>query len=92
VLIPEPKLRDVDLQEVARARLLSRRFDAIATPIFYRVLCLNERVIATDAESRYPGVLDHISAYTSHVVASSDLDPDGIGRVIGRIQKLSSVR
>lgn len=86
------QLRELDERALAAARCLSRRFEAIATPVTYRTLCLNERIVAPDAESRYPNLLRNVSIYTNHVIARSDLNPDGIRRVIDRIQRLRTVR
>ncbi|EFQ29474.1 F-box domain-containing protein [Colletotrichum graminicola] len=86
------QLREIDDRALAAARCLSRRFEAIATPITYRTLCLNERIVALDADSRYPNLLCNVSTYTNHVIARSDLDPDGIRRVLDRVQRLKTVR
>ncbi|CAM1501600.1 Fc.00g035840.m01.CDS01 [Cosmosporella sp. VM-42] len=86
------KLRDIDLQSLRSLRLVSRRFDAIAMPIVYRNLTLNERLVAQNAEIRYPTAFQHIAFHTNHVVISSDLNPEGITRVLLRIQRLTSVR
>lgn len=86
------QLREIDECALAAARCLSRRFEAIATPVTYRTICLNERIVAPDAESRYPNLLRNVSSYTNHVVTRSDLDPDGIRRVLDRVQRLKTVR
>ncbi|KAH7020164.1 hypothetical protein EDB80DRAFT_563105 [Ilyonectria destructans] len=86
------QLRDVDSSSLESVRLASRRFDAIATPIAYRFLTLNERLVAPDAEQRYPNALRHISIHTNHVDVSSNLDPEGITRIILGIQRLASIR
>ncbi|KAF7546652.1 hypothetical protein G7Z17_g8291 [Cylindrodendrum hubeiense] len=86
------RLRDVDSTSLESVRLASRRFDAIATPIVYRFLTLNERLVAPDAEQRYPNALRHIYMHTNHVAVSSDLDPEGITRILLGIQRLASIR
>ncbi|KAF6840686.1 F-box domain-containing protein-like protein [Colletotrichum plurivorum] len=86
------QLREIDGRAVAAARCLSRRLDAIATPVTYHTLSLNERIVAPDTESRYPNLLRHVSTFTNHVVVRSDLDPDGIRRVLDRVQRLKTVR
>ncbi|KAK1987429.1 F-box domain-containing protein [Colletotrichum cereale] len=86
------QLREIDERALAAARCLSRRFEAIATPITYRTLCLNEHIVAPDADSLYPNLLRNVSTYTNHVIARSDLDPDGIRRVLDRVQRLKTVR
>ncbi|KAI8675443.1 hypothetical protein NCS57_00445500 [Fusarium keratoplasticum] len=91
VLIFE-QLRDIDTRSVLSVRLISKRFDAIATPTAYRFLTLNEHLVAPDAEQQYPNVFDHISLHTNHVVVPSNLDPDGISRVLSCIRRLSSIR
>jgi hypothetical protein len=82
----------VDLPTLKSVRLASRRFDAIAAPIVYRVLTLNERLVAPDAEQRYLGAFDNIATHTNHVVIPSNLDPEGINRILLRIQRLYSIR
>ena len=47
--------------------------------------------MARDAERRYPRALEHVYAHTSHVVARSDLDPEGVKRILGGIGKLASI-
>lgn len=86
------QLRDVDLRSAAAARCLSSKFEALATPIVYRVLSLNENAVAPDAELKYPNLLSNIATYTSHVVARSDLEPSGTARVLASIRRLLSVR
>lgn len=73
-------------------RLVSRRFNDIATPIIYRSLALNQRLVALDAEIQYPNALHHIAVYTNHVVVSSNLDREGVTRILTRVRRLSSVR
>lgn len=86
------QIREVDLPTLKSVRLASRRFDAIAAPIAYRVLTLNERLVAPDAEQRYQGTFDNIGAHTNHVVIPSNLDPEGINRILLRIRRLYSIR
>ncbi|OLN86104.1 hypothetical protein CCHL11_05215 [Colletotrichum chlorophyti] len=86
------QLREIDQRALAGTRRLSKRFEAIATPLTYQILCLNERIVAPDAELRYPNLLRNVSTYTNHVVARSDLDPDGIRRVLDRVQRLKTVQ
>ncbi|TDZ38342.1 hypothetical protein C8035_v007285 [Colletotrichum spinosum] len=86
------QLREIDQRAVAAARCLSRRLEAIATPITYQTLFLNERIVAPDAESCFPNLLRNVSTFTHHVVVRSDLDSAGIRRVLDRIQRLKTVR
>ncbi|KAF7563851.1 hypothetical protein G7046_g276 [Stylonectria norvegica] len=86
------QLRHIDLEALQSLRLVSRRFNAIATPIFYHILTLNDSIVAPDAEQRYQTVFQHISNYTHHVVVPSYLDPSGINRILVRIRRLDSVR
>ena len=48
--------------------------------------------MSPEAEERCPRGLAHIYAHTNHIIASSNLDPDGIARVLERIRSLASVR
>ncbi|KAM0280138.1 hypothetical protein ACHAQH_004210 [Verticillium albo-atrum] len=85
-------LWDIDPSSAAASRRLSRRFEAIATPIVYHILCLNESIVSEDAEARYPNLFRNVAAHTNHVVARSNLDPVGIRSVLDRVQRLQSVR
>lgn len=85
-------LRDIDPPSAATSRRLSRRFEAVATPIVYHVLCLNESIVSTGAEARYPNLFRNVAAHTNHVVARSNLDPFGIKRVLDRVRRLQSVQ
>ncbi|KAF4977040.1 hypothetical protein FZEAL_6378 [Fusarium zealandicum] len=85
------QLRDIDARSLVSVRLVSKRLDAIATPIAYRFLTLNERLVAPDAERRYPHALYHISLFTNHIVIPSNLDPEGISGILSRIRRLNSV-
>ncbi|KAF5512910.1 hypothetical protein CGCA056_v012407 [Colletotrichum aenigma] len=86
------QLREIDERAVYASRCISKRFDAIATPVTYQTLRLNERIVAPDAEALFPNLLRHVSTFTNHVVVRSDLDPDGIRRVLDRVQRLKTVR
>jgi len=86
------QLRETDPGSLAVARRLCRRFDAIATPVAYNTLVLNERIVEPDAGDRYPLAFRHIAQNTNHVVARSDLDPRGIRSILVVIQKLVSLR
>ncbi|KAH7358631.1 F-box domain-containing protein [Plectosphaerella cucumerina] len=85
-------LRDVDLLALLAVRLVSRRFEALAKPIFYHVLTLNDKIVDPDADIDYPNLLDNVARHTNHVVARSDLDPRGIARVLANVRRLQSVR
>ncbi|KAF5004721.1 hypothetical protein FDECE_8802 [Fusarium decemcellulare] len=74
------------------ALIFEQRFNAIATPITYRFLTLNERLVAPDAEETYPNAIHHISLFTSHVTIPSNLDPKGIARILFCIRRLNSAR
>ncbi|KAI5463999.1 hypothetical protein BGZ63DRAFT_411855 [Mariannaea sp. PMI_226] len=86
------QLRDADPPSLRSVRLTSRRLNAIAIPITYRVLTLSESLVALDAEQRYPNAYNHITAYTNHVVIPGNLDPAGINRILLRILRLYSIR
>ncbi|KPM35674.1 hypothetical protein AK830_g10894 [Neonectria ditissima] len=86
------QLRDVDSHSLESVRLASRRFDAIATPIVYQLVTLNERLVTPDAHQRYPTTLSQICIHTNHVVVPSNLNPEGITRLLLGIQRLASIR
>ncbi|KAK8070812.1 hypothetical protein PG997_011015 [Apiospora hydei] len=85
-------LRDLDARSLANARLLSRRFDAIVTPIKYEYLRLTERILATGTSLSLPYALQNVYRYTRHVEVASDLDPAGIKQLLGGVHRLLSVR
>ncbi|KAK7946472.1 uncharacterized protein PG986_010793 [Apiospora aurea] len=85
-------LRDLDARSLANARLLSRRFDAIVTPIKYEYLRLTERILATGTSLSLPYALQNVYRCTRHVEVASDLDPAGIKQLLGGVHRLLSVR
>ncbi|KAI7761334.1 hypothetical protein ACKAV7_008796 [Fusarium commune] len=85
------QLREIDSPTLTSVRLVSKRFDAIATPIAYRFLTLNESLVAPDAEQRYPNVSRHISHLTNHVTIRSNLDPTRITGILSCIRRLKFV-
>ncbi|KAK6066963.1 F-box domain-containing protein-like protein [Seiridium cupressi] len=91
VLIFE-QLHDIDSRSLASARLLSKRFDAIITPIKYEHLRLTEQILATESQNYFPVALEKIYAHTRHVQANSDLDPRSIKRLLDRVRRLLTVR
>lgn len=72
-------------------RLVSTRFNAIATPIAYQRLTLNGRLVAPDFEPSYPRALHNISLYTNHVIVPSNLIAQGITYLLHRIRRLQSI-
>ncbi|KAK9777285.1 putative F-box domain-containing protein [Seiridium cardinale] len=91
VLIFE-QLHDIDSRSLASARLLSKKFDAIITPIKYEHLRLTEQILAPESQNYFPVALEKIYAHTRHVQANSDLDPRSIKRLLDRIRRLLTVR
>ncbi|KAG5999607.1 hypothetical protein E4U43_001973 [Claviceps pusilla] len=85
------QLESLDTKSVFTVRSVCRIFDALATPIAYRRIALNEKIVHSDSQRRFPSALEHISAYTNHVIIRSNLMPRGIRRVLSGITKLSSV-
>jgi hypothetical protein len=77
---------------LATARLLSRRFYDIVTPLKYETLRLNEEIIAPDAYTRFPQAFEKICAHTRHVEVDDELDATGVKRLLEKLQRLSSVR
>ncbi|KAI2464744.1 hypothetical protein F4781DRAFT_55998 [Annulohypoxylon bovei var. microspora] len=86
------QLREVDSRALAGARRLSRRFEAIITPIHFEYLCLNERIIALEAETYLPRLIQSLRSFTRHVEVRSDLDLVATRRLLGKLQRLSSLR
>ncbi|KAI1851962.1 hypothetical protein JX266_002815 [Neoarthrinium moseri] len=86
------QLREINTMSLASARLLSKRFNAIITPIRYEHLTLTEQIIAPEAATYFPEALGRIHTLTRHVEIRSDLDPQGIQRLLSRIRRLLTVR
>ncbi|KAI1080489.1 hypothetical protein F5B20DRAFT_570319 [Whalleya microplaca] len=86
------QLRDIDARSLATARQLSRRFEAIVTPLKFERLRLNKRIIDPEAELYYPGALQNVYLHTRHVEAGNNLNPQDIKRVLDRIQRLLSFK
>ena len=86
------KLRAIDHRSVSALRLVCRRFDSIAVPVFYNAIELNDAILDPNAEHLYPGALQHIYQHTNHVVVRGDLDSQRVKRVLCRVQRLLSVR
>ncbi|KAG5916233.1 hypothetical protein E4U53_004353, partial [Claviceps sorghi] len=84
-------LRFLDATAIFTVRSVSRIFDALATPIAYRRIALNEKIVQSDAQGRFSSALGHISAHTNHVLVRSNLAPGGIRRILSGITRLSSV-
>ena len=71
-------------------RRTSRRLEQIATPIAYRSLRLNARIVDPGATACSPRVLGRIRAHTRHVEARGDLPGEGVRRILDGIERLSS--
>ncbi|OTB12851.1 hypothetical protein K445DRAFT_65664 [Daldinia sp. EC12] len=85
-------LRDVDPHALANARRLSRRFEAIITPIYFESICLNEHIIDPIAELYFPGYFRNLYLFTRHVETRSNLDARSTRRVLDGVQRLCSLR
>ncbi|KAI1378905.1 hypothetical protein F4677DRAFT_351961 [Hypoxylon crocopeplum] len=86
------QLRYIDSRALGSARQVSRRFEAIVTPILFNTTCLNQRMIAPQAETYFPRGVQNMYSLTRHVEVRSDLDPVNTRRVLDRIQRLSSLK
>ncbi|KAI0886060.1 uncharacterized protein GGS22DRAFT_159752 [Annulohypoxylon maeteangense] len=86
------QLRDIDSRALANVRQLSKRFEAIVTPICFESIYLNERIIAPETEICFPRVIQSLCSFTRHVEVNSDLDPVATRRLLDRLQRLSSLR
>ncbi|KAI1212803.1 uncharacterized protein F4807DRAFT_414548 [Annulohypoxylon truncatum] len=86
------QLRDVDSRALAGARQLSRRFEAIVTPIRFESIRLNECIISLETEKCFPRVIQSLCWFTRHVEVRSDLDPSATRGLLDRLQRLSSLR
>lgn len=82
----------MDPKSLATARLLSRRFNAILTPIKYEHLRLTERIISLEAQNHFPGALEKVYMHTRHVELTSDLEPEAVKRLLNRVRRLLTVR
>lgn len=86
------KLRLIDPACLRELRRVSRRFNLIATPIIYRTVELVDLLVADDAETRFPQVIEDIADFTRHVAVRSILNPRGVQRLLTRIKKLRTLR
>ncbi|RCI17138.1 hypothetical protein L249_1866 [Ophiocordyceps polyrhachis-furcata BCC 54312] len=86
------QLRAVDHRSVFVVRLVCRILDSLATPVAYRAIQLNHRIIHPSASSLYPGLLDHVSCFTHEVTVRSDLPSTDVRRLLSVIERLSLVR
>ncbi|KAI8966364.1 hypothetical protein F5Y11DRAFT_153697 [Daldinia sp. FL1419] len=86
------ELRDVDPWALANARLVSRGFDTIITPIQFETICLNERIIDPLSEIYFPYFFRNMFLFTRHIRTRSNLDPENSRRLLDRVQKLFSLR
>ncbi|RDA88100.1 hypothetical protein CP533_0516 [Ophiocordyceps camponoti-saundersi (nom. inval.)] len=85
-------LRGLDHRSVFVVRLVCRVLDSLATPVAYRAIQLNHRIIDPSAPSLYPGLLEHVSCFTHEVTVRSDLPSTDVRRVLSAIEHLSLVR
>ncbi|KAG6000290.1 hypothetical protein E4U21_005623 [Claviceps maximensis] len=85
------QLQILDTKSIFTVRAVCRLFDALATPIAYQRIALNEIIVQSDPEGRFASAVEHIAAYTNHVTIRSNLIPSGIRRILSGIKKLSSV-
>ncbi|CCE33460.1 uncharacterized protein CPUR_07385 [Claviceps purpurea 20.1] len=90
VLVLE-QLRLLDTRSIWTVRSVCRVFDELATPIAYRRVSLNEKIVNSDAQRRFCAAVEHISAYTRHVIIRSNLMPSGTRRLLSGVRKLSTI-
>ncbi|OTB07343.1 hypothetical protein M426DRAFT_20051 [Hypoxylon sp. CI-4A] len=86
------QLRDIDKRALASTRQLSRKLEAIITPIQYETIFLNRQIIDPQSEVYFSQGLENIFSFTRHVEMTSDLDPVNTRKVLDKIQCLSSLR
>ncbi|KAL3956610.1 hypothetical protein ACCO45_009456 [Purpureocillium lilacinum] len=86
------QLRYIDYRSLFLLRLVCRHFHSLATPAAYHTIELNDALLRPNAERVYPGALDHVARFTRHVVIRSDLNPQGVKRVLSATRRLSSIR
>ncbi|KAI0162230.1 hypothetical protein GGR57DRAFT_489930 [Xylariaceae sp. FL1272] len=91
ILILE-RLGDIDTGSLAASRRLSRRFNAIATPIRYNTLRLTSKLLDSQRQQEFSNGLANICRHTKHIEMGSDLDPQLVKALLSKIERLSSVR
>ena len=85
-------MRLIDPACLRELRRVNRRFNLIATPIIYRTIELVDLLVADDAETRFPQVIEDIVDFTRHVAVRSILNPRGVQRLLTRIKRLRTLR
>ncbi|KAH8878892.1 hypothetical protein GQ53DRAFT_834608 [Thozetella sp. PMI_491] len=81
-----------DREDLVGVRCVCRRFDAIATSVFYRTVSLNARIIGKQAGQAYSRALHNIETHTRHLVVPSDLDVEEVEEFLLRIPNVLSIR
>lgn len=85
------QLQDMDTRSLSAARLVSVKFNAIATPMKYHSCRITRCIIDPRAEIVFPEVIANICAYTRHVRVDSDLDAEHVKNLLNKIERLSSI-
>ncbi|KAI1181065.1 F-box domain-containing protein [Nemania sp. FL0916] len=84
-------LCSVDVGSLSAVRLVSTRFNAIATPMRYHTIRMTQPIINPKAEDYFPQGIANIYAHTAHVKVDSDLNAEDVKRLLDKIVKLSSI-
>lgn len=71
---------------------MCRTLNEVATPIVYRTVCLNKRMVSAEAEMLYPDALHNISRHTNHLIVTSDLEPYGTKRILDASRNLQTIK
>ncbi|KAI1108536.1 F-box domain-containing protein [Nemania sp. NC0429] len=90
ILILE-QLANIDLRSLGTTRLVSTRFNAIATPIRYHTLRMTRSIISPQADIYFPQGVANVYAHTRHVIVDSDLEAEDVKRVLNNIRGLSCI-
>ncbi|KAI1300486.1 F-box domain-containing protein [Xylaria venustula] len=85
------QLKYIDSRSLSAVRLVSKRLNAIATPLKYHTLQITHNIISPQAEVYFPGGIAHIRSHTRHVKVDSNLNAEYVKCLLQKIEKLSSV-
>ncbi|KAI0403582.1 F-box domain-containing protein [Xylaria palmicola] len=85
------QLEEIDPRSLGVARLVSTRFNIIATPIKYRTIQMTKYIMDPQAETLFPEGITNIHLHTRHVIVDSDLNAEHAKRILDKIERLSSI-
>ncbi|KAI0201834.1 F-box domain-containing protein [Astrocystis sublimbata] len=86
------QLSNIDSRSLSAVRLVSRRFNAIVTPLRYQTLLATPSIIDPRAETYFSNGVANVRAHSRHVTVNSDLNAEHVKTFLHKLQRLSSIR